>query len=166
MAQLLASRRKDIPGAPAAQAPAVFSQKGVKPRNGCGKISTQLMASKPRAQRTSTQLCRVARRCIWWQQPAKTLANPGRFLAYAMTYGSWEDWQILRRRYGNAQIREALRQAPPGVFDPASWHYWHHMVGCWRVPPLPARKLPGLRRMAPSSKFTWHLPRRDAGASL
>ena len=39
-------------------------------------------------------------------------------------------------------LREALAQAPPGVFDARSWSYWHLMLDPSPAPPLPQRKLP------------------------
>jgi hypothetical protein len=84
----------------------------------------------------------VARRLVWFEPPDKALANPARFLAYAMTYGTHDDMKIIRRHVSDSALREALTQAPAGVFDPRSWAYWHVRLGCTDVPPLPERRIP------------------------
>lgn len=43
---------------------------------------------------------------------------------------------------GDEDLREALDRAPPGIFDPRSWSYWHLVLDRWPPPPLPERKLP------------------------
>lgn len=74
-----------------------------------------------------------------------------------MTFGTWEDACLLRRKFSRRELLTALKHAPPGVFDPASWHYWHRALGCKTVPPLPTRKIPGFAPTPATSKFTWHL---------
>lgn len=90
----------------------------------------------------TAELERVARRLLWFEAPAKALADPVRLLAYAMTYGTHEDMHTLRRYLGDEDLREALDRAPPGIFDPRSWSYWHLVLDRWPPPPLPERKLP------------------------
>jgi hypothetical protein len=87
------------------------------------------------------ELERVARRLVWFEEPAKALADPVRLLAYAMTYGTHEDMRTLRRHLGDDDLREALDRAPAGIFDPRSWSYWHLVLDHW-PPPLPERILP------------------------
>lgn len=41
------------------------------------------------------------------------LADPARFLAYAMTYGTHEDMQTIRQHVTDGELREALDKAPP-----------------------------------------------------
>lgn len=88
------------------------------------------------------ELERVARRMLWFVEPSTALADPIRLLAYAMTYGTHEDMRTLRAHIGDDGLREALAQAPAGVFDARSWSYWHLMLDCSPTPPLPQRKLP------------------------
>jgi hypothetical protein len=81
----------------------------------------------------------VARRVVWFEEPPQAIANPVRFLAYAMTYGVNEDLSIIRRYMTDDDLREALDQAPPGIFDPRSWAYWNVMLGRYPTPPMPQR---------------------------
>jgi hypothetical protein len=86
------------------------------------------------------ELQAVARRVVWFEEPERALADPARFLAYAMTWGTHEDLRSIRRHASDDDMREALAHAPPGIFDPRSWSYWHLMLDCWPPPPLPARR--------------------------
>jgi hypothetical protein len=88
------------------------------------------------------ELQEVARRCVWWASPDQILARPGLFLCHVMVYGLWKDVVIIRKRFSKDELRNALRDAPAGLFDLRSWHYWHHVVGL-PVPPLPSRQIPG-----------------------
>jgi len=81
-------------------------------------------------------LLNVARRVVWFKEPAVALADPPHFLAHVMTYGSAEDVAAVRDAVGQDAFREALDHAPPGVFDPRSWAYWH-LVFFARSPPPP-----------------------------
>jgi hypothetical protein len=81
------------------------------------------------------QLLAVARRVVWFKEPAEALADPGHFLAHVMTYGTIEDLMALRGVVGEEAFCEVLAQAPPGVFDPRSWAYWN--LKCGRQPALP-----------------------------
>lgn len=80
----------------------------------------------------------VARRVIWFEEPEKALADPVRFMAYAMTYARHEDMRVIRQYVSDDDIRHALDAAPPGVIDPRSWAYWNLKMG--RFPPPPMRK--------------------------
>ena len=83
----------------------------------------------------------VARRVIWFQPPQHAIADPVRFAAYALTYGTHEDMKVLRRHWSDDDLREALAKAPPGIIDPRSWTYWHLKLGQHPPPPMPRRKL-------------------------
>jgi len=87
------------------------------------------------------ELLAVARRVVWFKSPGEGLADPVHFLAHVMTYGTIEDLKMLDGAVGPEQFREALEQAPPGVFDPRSWAYWNLMCGRQPTPPLPTRAL-------------------------
>ena len=83
-----------------------------------------------------TQLVRIAKALCWWQPPEESLANPRRFLAQVMTLGTWDEVQTVREILGRDAFRDALIHAPPGVFDPRSWAYWHAVFG------LPEAEMP------------------------
>lgn len=92
---------------------------------------------------SSTELERVARRCVWFLHPSDALARPAHFIAHVLTYGMHEDVKALRRYVSDADLRIALDEAPPGVFDARSWAYWHLTLNGHRRPPaLPERTLP------------------------
>ena len=49
--------------------------------------------------------------------PAATLADMRHFIAHVLTYGTHEDCETLRRHVDDAALRDAVRNAPPGIFD-------------------------------------------------
>jgi hypothetical protein len=83
----------------------------------------------------------VATRLFWWMPPEQAVQDTTRFLAQVMALGTWNDVAATMREYPEAQWKETLRNAPPGVIDPRSWHYWHVKFGITPVPPMPVRKL-------------------------
>lgn len=85
------------------------------------------------------ELLEVARRVVWFKEPAEALADPVHFLAHVMTYGGIEDLRRLEGLVGPQEYREALDNAPPGIFDARSWAYWHLRYGRRPAPPLPTR---------------------------
>jgi hypothetical protein len=87
-------------------------------------------------------LLAVARRVIWFEPPEQALADPVRFLAYLMTYGTASDIAVAKRYLDADDFREALEQAPPGVFDVRSWAYWNAMFDRYPPPPMPRRVIP------------------------
>ncbi len=87
------------------------------------------------------RLLDLAAKLFWWKSPDEALADRRRFLAQAMTYGSWGDMQIVVSTYGEDALRAILADAPPGVFDRRSWSYWHARLGIDPVPPRPGRRL-------------------------
>jgi hypothetical protein len=88
------------------------------------------------------QLLRVARRVIWFEEPAEALADPVQFLAHVMVFGGIEDLKALRGIVGKEEYREVLEHAPPGIFDARSWAYWNLVCGRQPTPRLPSRSLP------------------------
>ncbi len=84
-------------------------------------------------------LIEVARRVVWFEEPAAALADPARFLAYVMTYGTVADLAALRGVVGKDDYRDALDRAPPGIFDARSWAYWNLVCNRRPAPPLPVR---------------------------
>jgi hypothetical protein len=85
------------------------------------------------------ELLNVARRVVWFKEPEEALADPVHFLAHVMTYGTVEDLQALKGIVGEDEFRTVLDNAPPGIFDPRSWAYWHLICGRQPAPPLPLR---------------------------
>jgi hypothetical protein len=84
----------------------------------------------------------VARLVIWFEPPAVALADPVRFMAYAMSHATHDDMQVIRRYVSDEDFREARDHAPPGIIDPRSWAYWNSQFGRFPAPPLaqaPAR---------------------------
>jgi hypothetical protein len=90
----------------------------------------------------SASLAAVARRVCWWEDAATTLANTPLFLCRVMVFGTWDDACLALEHYGEEAFRRALGAAPPGLFDPRSWHYWHYRLGVLPVPDLPQRVIP------------------------
>jgi hypothetical protein len=85
------------------------------------------------------ELEQVARRVIWFEPPDEAIAFPARFVAYAMTYGLHQDMAVLRRQLSDDDLREALDNAPPGIFDARSWAYWNLKLDRYPPPALPVR---------------------------
>jgi hypothetical protein len=85
------------------------------------------------------ELLRVARRVVWFDEPARTLSEPIQFLAHLMVFGTVEDLAALRGTISKNEYREVLEHAPPGIFDARSWAYWNLVCGRQPAPPLPVR---------------------------
>ena len=81
----------------------------------------------------------IARRIIWFESPHHALADPIRFITYAMTYARHEDMRVIRRYVSDDDMRDALDHAPPGIMDARSWAYWNSKMGLYPPPPLPVR---------------------------
>jgi hypothetical protein len=89
------------------------------------------------------ELIALAERIIWFKPPAAALEDRTRFLAYLMTYGTWDDIVVARRHFSASAFREALDNPPPGIIDPRSWAYWNLVIaGRYPPPPLPVRVIP------------------------
>jgi hypothetical protein len=86
-------------------------------------------------------LLQVARRVVWFQEPQESLADPLRFLAHVMTYGTVDDLQALQGIVGMEDYCEVLDNAPSGIFDRRSWTYWNLRCGRQPAPPLPVRTI-------------------------
>ncbi len=85
------------------------------------------------------ELLAVARRVVWFKEPAQALAEPILFLSHVMNYGTPRDLAALEGLVGKDEFREVLDHAPPGVFDRRSWAYWNLICGREPPPPLPER---------------------------
>lgn len=82
----------------------------------------------------------VALRVVWFKTPAEALADARHFIAHVLTYGTHEDCVVLRRYVDDDGLREAVWNAPPGIFDARSWAYWNLKTGRYPPPPLPTRE--------------------------
>lgn len=89
----------------------------------------------------NSEMVRVARRVIWFEDPEEALADPVRFMAYAIARATHEDMRVIRHYIDDADFVEALEKAPPGIIDPRSWAYWNSKLGRYPAPPLPTRSL-------------------------
>ena len=87
------------------------------------------------------QTAAAARRIVWFEAPEKALADPVRFMAYAMAHATHEDMKAIRQHVTDDEFREAIDRAPAGIVDPRSWAYWNLMLGRYPAPPLPGRNL-------------------------
>ncbi|MEZ4596372.1 MAG: helix-turn-helix domain-containing protein [Chloroflexota bacterium] len=85
------------------------------------------------------RLARAARHLIWWKPAGDALRQPTRLIAQAMAQGTDEDLATIREAYGDEAMRRVLATAPPGVFSPKAWNYWHLRFGYRRIPPMPVR---------------------------
>ena len=90
----------------------------------------------------NADLLSLAPRVVWFEPPERALAEPVRFLAYVMTYGTLQDVAVIRRYVQLDDFREALEHAPPGIMDERSWAYWNAMTGRYPVPPMLGRVIP------------------------
>jgi hypothetical protein len=66
----------------------------------------------------TSQTSEAVRRIVWFEEPEKALADPVRFMAYALTYARHEDMRLIRSYVSDDEFREALDRAPPGIIDP------------------------------------------------
>ena len=87
------------------------------------------------------ELIEIARRIVWFEPPEQALADPFRFLAYAMARATAEDMAKIRRYVSDQDFIAALDAAPPGIIDPRSWAYWNLVVADRQpAPPMPVRR--------------------------
>lgn len=82
----------------------------------------------------------LARRLVWFEEPAEALSGTHRFVAYAFARATHEEMKLLRTYLSDDDLRAALDEAPPGIIDPRSWAYWNSKFGRYPAPPLPQRQ--------------------------
>jgi pyoverdine/dityrosine biosynthesis protein Dit1 len=85
------------------------------------------------------EMQKSARRCVWFEPPEVAIQNPARLTAYVLTHGMPEDTKALRDQLSDDDLKQALDEAPPGIYDPRSWAYWNLVVGRYDTPALPTR---------------------------
>ncbi len=88
----------------------------------------------------TTELVDVAKKTVWFKSPDQAIADSIHFIAHVLTYGTHEDVKVLRKYLSQEEFEEGIINAPPGIFDPRSWHYWNLIIGRYPPPPLPQRK--------------------------
>jgi hypothetical protein len=99
-------------------------------------VTTQVL---PQCLPPTNDLVALARRVVWFKEPSAALGDVRHFVAHALTFGTAEDVQVLRRHLADDQLRMALQEAPAGVFDARCWAYWNLMLD------LPAGAAPPTR---------------------
>ena len=72
---------------------------------------------------------RLARTYVWWQEPERTLAEPGTLLRQILRMGRAEDYVLAERIWGEEALRRALKDARPGEIDRKSEHFWRLRFG-------------------------------------
>ncbi len=92
-----------------------------------------------RALKINADLVRISLRTVWFRTPEEAVADPVHLIAHVLTYGTHEDVETLRRYVCDEELSDAIRNAPPGIFDPRSWAYWNLKIGRYPAPPLPTR---------------------------
>ncbi len=85
------------------------------------------------------QIEAMAKRLVWFESPASAVADPIRFMAYAMARATHHDMNVLRQYVSDEGFCEVLDHAPPGIIDARSWAYWNSKMGRWPPPPMPTR---------------------------
>jgi hypothetical protein len=89
----------------------------------------------------------LAKKYIWWKTPEEALLFPQRVIAQVMNIGDYSDVQAMSNDLGEDRLRQTLRAAEAGQFNPKSWSYWHYRLGLIKVetkfdqvPSMPVRK--------------------------
>src|SRR5437868_14868451 len=80
----------------------------------------------PQQLKINNPIQTVAKRLFWWTTPKEALRDETRFLIQVMALGTLEDIATTENEYAPNAWKKALRNAPPGVIDPRSCHYWHY----------------------------------------
>lgn len=83
----------------------------------------------------------MARKYVWWKSPQEALEDQPHFLGMLMTYGTLEDVNWMLANFTEDELKEAIEQAQPGVFNGRSWSYWHLRLGTKGRKPMPERRL-------------------------
>lgn len=101
---------------------------------------------RPRGRRREPAdrlLHELARKYLWWLEPAQAAARPDLAITQTMELGDLADQRRLEAALGGERLARALRNAEAGRFSARSWAYWHYRLGLaapGHVPPLPRRK--------------------------
>ncbi len=87
----------------------------------------------------TAEIRNAAKRCIWFEQPEQAVQNAPRLVAYILTHGTFEDTEALTAQLSLEELKQALDEAPAGIYDARSWAYWNLVVGRYDPPSLPVR---------------------------
>ena len=83
----------------------------------------------------------MAAKYVWRKDPPQALADFTLFIAQMMTFGTMGDTRWMLDTYRTSELRDVLRNPPPGIFNGRSWHFWHHKLGMLEVPDMPVRRM-------------------------
>ena len=86
------------------------------------------------------ELIELAPRIIWFEPPLTSLADPVRFIAYALRYATSRDMAVIRKYVSDSDFLSALDKIPPGIVDARSWAYWNAVFDRYPAPQMPIRK--------------------------
>ncbi len=87
------------------------------------------------------ELREMAPRIIWFETTDLALADPIRFVAYAMQYATHEDMAVIRKYMTDKEFIVALDKTPAGIVDGRSWAYWNAVLNRYPAPEPPIRKI-------------------------
>ena len=82
---------------------------------------------------------RLAATYVWWQEPERTLAAPGKLLRQILRFGRPEDYLTAVEIWGESALRQGLLEALPGEIDPKSEHFWRLRFGLTPSPQAESR---------------------------
>ena len=102
-------------------------------------LSLQVVAREDRDDQLV--VLEMAAKYVWWKDPPEALADFTLFIAQMMTFGTMGDTRWMLDTYRTSELRDVLRNPPPGIFNGRSWHFWHHKLGMPDVPEMPARRM-------------------------
>ena len=95
------------------------------PRRGGHQTTMGRMEMKPIPLTPETEA--LARRLVWFEEPVEALAEPARFIAYALESATHEDMKVLLQYVTEDDIRETLG-------SPSTRHYQAALLGLLACP--------------------------------
>ena len=105
-------------------------------------MSATALADLERRLQDADRALSMAKKYVWWQSPARTLADGRLLLAQMMTLATADDVRWLLSVASSADLLCVLDDPPVGVFNRRSWAFWHLRLGRETIPDLPVRRLP------------------------
>lgn len=86
------------------------------------------------------RLILAAKRAVWWKPPEDVFASPIYGIPYVLENGLWEDCLTVEKIFGQETLKEALRQASPGILSIKAWNFWNLRLGLDL--PRPVKQIP------------------------
>ena len=85
----------------------------------------------------ATDLVKFADQIVWYMHGDQALQDQDFFLAHIMAFTPQVGYEHCRKHFHftDEDFVQALRNAPPGDFQPEDWLYWNNKFGL--EPPLP-----------------------------